>query len=121
MRISDWSSDVCSSDLLVRTKGWGLALRLDQDLGAVKFVSITPRRKSLHEFNLDSDTGPLRQGGSLYQSYVRNWKQEFQLTNQSDGNLDWVLGLRSEEHTSELQSVLRNSYAAFCFQKKNNH
>src|SRR3546814_136184 len=84
---------VSDIEQLVRTKGWGLALRLDQDLGAVKFVSITSRRKSLHEFNLDSDTGPLRQGGSLYQSYVRNWTQEFQLTNQSDGNLDWVLGL----------------------------
>src|SRR3546814_6645387 len=28
---------------------------------------------------------------------------------------------RSEEHTSELQSLMRNSYAAFCLKKKNNH
>src|SRR3546814_7653447 len=30
-------------------------------------------------------------------------------------------GLRSEEHTSELQSLMRNSYAVFCLQKKNTH
>src|SRR3546814_8802623 len=29
-----------------------------------------------------------------------------------------LLGLRSEEHTSELQSIMRNSYAVFCFKKK---
>src|SRR3546814_8745592 len=29
-------------------------------------------------------------------------------------------GLRSEEHTSELQSLMRNSYAVFCLKKKNN-
>src|SRR3546814_9637089 len=29
------------------------------------------------------------------------------------------LGLRSEEHTSELQSLMRNSYAVFCLKKKN--
>src|SRR3546814_4729865 len=30
-------------------------------------------------------------------------------------------GLRSEEHTSELQSLMRISYAVFCLKKKNNH
>src|SRR3546814_10323729 len=32
-----------------------------------------------------------------------------------------VAGKRSEEHTSELQSLMRNSYAVFCLQKKNIH
>src|SRR3546814_9374862 len=31
------------------------------------------------------------------------------------------LGLRSEEHTSELQSLMRISYAVFCLKKKNTH
>src|SRR3546814_8226225 len=31
------------------------------------------------------------------------------------------LGMRSEEHTSELQSLMRTSYAVFCLKKKNNH
>src|SRR3546814_2507527 len=34
------------------------------------------------------------------------------------GSRDW--GFRSEEHTSELQSLMRSSYAVFCLQKKNN-
>src|SRR3546814_6502035 len=35
---------------------------------------------------------------------------------------DWSLGkARSEEHTSELQSLMRNSYAVFCLQKKTTH
>src|SRR3546814_4214435 len=34
-------------------------------------------------------------------------------SNQESGN-------RSEEHTSELQSIMRNSYAVFCLKKKNN-
>src|SRR3546814_1977657 len=38
-----------------------------------------------------------------------------------DGRNDWRSwrGLRSEEHTSELQSLMRNSYAVFCLNKKN--
>src|SRR3546814_4876887 len=32
----------------------------------------------------------------------------------------WALGLRSEEHTSELQSLMRISYAVFCLKKKKN-
>src|SRR3546814_8833858 len=35
-------------------------------------------------------------------------------------NDDLVIGLRSEEHTSELQSLMRISYAVFCLKKKNN-
>src|SRR3546814_1884357 len=37
------------------------------------------------------------------------------LTDVSVANVDW----RSEEHTSELQSLLRSSYAVFCLKKKN--
>src|SRR3546814_3442360 len=36
------------------------------------------------------------------------------------GEGDEVLGARSEEHTSELQSLMRNSYAVFCLKKKTN-
>lgn len=84
---------VANLEQLVRTKGWGAALRIDQDLGGVKLTSITSRRKSLPFFQLDSDTGPQNLGGSIYDSYVRNWSQEFQLTNREKGNFDWVAGL----------------------------
>src|SRR3546814_7984729 len=33
---------------------------------------------------------------------------------------DAATTMRSEEHTSELQSLMRNSYAVFCLKKKNN-
>src|SRR3546814_5178189 len=35
-----------------------------------------------------------------------------------DGQAGWIRDLRSEEHTSELQSLMRNSYAVFCLKKK---
>src|SRR3546814_2442152 len=35
-------------------------------------------------------------------------------------NINMGLDARSEEHTSELQSLMRNSYAVFCLKKKNN-
>src|SRR3546814_1003524 len=36
------------------------------------------------------------------------------------GGKSWARGCRSEEHTSELQSLMRISYAVFCLKKKNN-
>src|SRR3546814_4504319 len=45
---------------------------------------------------------------------------EAAIETQLDGQLYTVLGKgRSEEHTSELQSLMRNSYAVFCLKKKN--
>src|SRR3546814_10797526 len=37
------------------------------------------------------------------------------------GRMPWVTNLRSEEHTSELQSLMRISYAVFCLKKKQQH
>src|SRR3546814_6263844 len=78
MRISDWSSDVCSSDLLLAS------------LPAPK--------------NVDKLVGE----GAKASGFQRG--------------LQGVLrGIRSEEHTSELQSLMRISYAVFCLKKKNKH
>src|SRR3546814_4531571 len=41
--------------------------------------------------------------------------------NQSIRGTDQVNAIRSEEHTSELQSLMRNSYDVFCLKKKNKH
>src|SRR3546814_8448014 len=40
---------------------------------------------------------------------------------QNSGLFDYMLPLRSEEHTSELQSLMRTSYAVFCLKNKNHH
>src|SRR3546814_6726446 len=99
MRISDWSSDVCSSDLLHR------------------LVEIC--RPFLPEsLALDGDPpGPVpRQAG--------DGAQHRRLAGAGFADQAEALaaahrqGQRSEEHTSELQSLMRISYAVFCLQKK---
>src|SRR3546814_5033559 len=94
MRISDWSSDVCSSDLhaehVVGHQHLAVALRrsTDADRRAVDLVRDFDRDRFEHAFDDD------RKGASLRHRD------------------------RSEEHTSELQSLMRISYAVFCLKKK---
>src|SRR3546814_3164922 len=99
MRISDWSSDVCSSDLVVCGKA---------------FV-IQP--KPFH------DAGPkiLQHHIRLQTQFARNGLAAIGLHVQSDRSfvaVGGIVGQRSEEHTSELQSLMRISYAVFCLKKK---
>src|SRR3546814_8409281 len=119
MRISDWSSDVCSSDLLgILHLALGIAL-----IDALPF-SLTvrllaqrlgrdPHRKPFLEFDcqliavsamldLFAVHGPLK-------DLWRQIHDAAQLDREPD---------RSEEHTSELQSLMRISYAVFCLKKK---
>src|SRR3546814_1916260 len=53
------------------------------------------------------------------------WSKELAERHVKASGLDWTIirppaiyGPRSEEHTSELQSLMRNSYAVFCLKKK---
>src|SRR3546814_5523632 len=110
MHISDWSSDVCSSDLFTfdgDTPGDARqAIRLHGDI-------VVSNPDMLHQAILPHHT---------------KWAQFFE-------NLRYVVidevhtyrgvfgshvanVLRSEEHTSELQSLMRISYAVFCLKKK---
>src|SRR3546814_1291339 len=90
MRISDWSSDVCSSDLR-RCDDGSTSAPSHQPIGGAgtvaKFIKL-----------------PLN---SLY-SRIRS---------RTRGRWCWCW-CRSEEHTSELQSLMRISYAVFCLKKK---
>src|SRR3546814_2048580 len=112
MRISDWSSDVCSSDLPAADGD-----RLDRG-DAVDAV---------HEVEEVDEPQPGERGG---QSIGRRRQQalEHQVRRierpetQADGShlhAEAQAGRRSEEHTSELQSLMRISYAVFCLKKKN--
>src|SRR3546814_9121964 len=96
MRISDWSSDVCSSDLI----GAGIDL---WHLFSLFFVNPgSPARVQLALAGIH-DPGGLG---------TRAVMEIF-------GALGGVLvAWRSEEHTSELQSLMRLSYAVFCLKKK---
>src|SRR3546814_5785390 len=111
MRISDWSSDVCSSDLLhVHLRG-GDAIALqpcgienDPDFA----VDATASHDRCDAFYLEKALDDLVVDipGQLLQRHI--------------GGGDGEIGYRSEEHTSELQSLMRISYAVFCLKKKTN-
>src|SRR3546814_1635360 len=86
MRISDWSSDVCSSDLDSSRRQRGLALPGE-------------RRCAPDADRGDRDAGRAASGVG-------------------QGRQCPPACRRSEEHTSELQSLMRISYAVFCWKKK---
>src|SRR3546814_8113999 len=103
MRISDWSSDVCSSDL----RRWSL--------GAGTAPGDRPRaRPELFSFR--------HHGGAAQLSAV-SARRDGKARGSSAGAEAWPgrgcqARQRSEEHTSELQSLMRISYAVFCLKKK---
>src|SRR3546814_1312672 len=101
MRISGWSSDVCSSDL--RLVEVGVA---DQRTGDDDFLA---RCRALYGC-------VLRIGRSRNQGDAHHERRSAQLKLGIMGFLHSAV--RSEEHTSELQSLMRISYAVFCLKKK---
>src|SRR3546814_3242888 len=121
MRISDWSSDVCSSDLLLR-KQEGAAL-IRHGFGAVRQNAVD--RERLGDRFLPDIADPF---GKLVR-HAQLFRREGDLDAAvGDDLIRHVLTIdsaklragldRSEEHTSELQSLMRNSYAVFCLKKK---
>src|SRR3546814_2504597 len=93
MRISDWSSDVCSSDLPCVTSSAQTAV--------LRVVTLAPPTEK---------NAPSLRVVTLFAT-----KESFYSTNSYPG---LVASTRSEEHTSELQSLMRISYAVFCLKKK---
>src|SRR3546814_7671046 len=122
MRISDWSSVVCSSDLL------GSAVWL-QGLGKPQRPSQRGSQFALAHGGLPADDGGHRPAGHAHAGERRPAAFRFQ-----PAFLDCLFPLqvdqreigiiaerdpaRSEEHTSELQSLMRISYAVFCLKQK---
>src|SRR3546814_5895630 len=111
MRISDWSSDVCSSDLI---------------------PSISPASAADIRF----DRLPASSAFSPSLAIIGRWfgasppvtaiwiAIELKLANPQSAKVaiaTAAIDMRSEEHTSELQSLMRTSYAAFCLKKKKTH
>src|SRR3546814_7943406 len=140
MRISDWSSDVCSSDLAQLTARFDYA-----------FVSSRSENNLypalMHDRVIE---GPFSIGGIPIQPFEQQHGPDFSLGfrvgdigySTDASALDdrafailagvklWVVDClrdephpthRSEEHTSELQSLMRISYAVFCLKKTNKH
>src|SRR3546814_3818536 len=110
MRISDWSSDVCSSDLFDVRRPTELADRLDpiECIATLyQFLCIACKRTGITRNISNLWHHRLRQRGRLVAG-TRTRRIEHHR-----------LEPRSEEHTSELQSLMRISYAVFCLKKKN--
>src|SRR3546814_1819325 len=105
MRISDWSSDVCSSDLQILRALAGIEQRCLADrlgLGGVGMIEVIG-------LVLELLVHRLRQHDHLFEPPHRG---------PQIGALGVDRGIRSEEHTSELQSLMRISYAVFCLKNK---
>src|SRR3546814_2968942 len=113
MRISDWSSDVCSSDLVSRLQRQILAGRDNSAFGESGACDRHILRQNLRRFSKDRQRQMmLAQDEAIGLQIVHRFDQML------------LLAKRSEEHTSELQSLMRISYAVFCLKKQtynNNH
>src|SRR3546814_10901245 len=135
MRLSDWSSDACSSDLLERetvdaplhdiidfseipnavlqgTDGY----RLEEEENGTTIVVVKRQGQVADKANVDT------QENALARRDFRDLAREHAGLDVAALQLSIGIGVgftndrvvRSEEHTSELQSLMRNTYAVFC-------
>src|SRR3546814_5584142 len=104
MRISEWSSDVCSSDLQRRAHATIIA------------TAVSNPFLWMSRYNCTQKLGSVIGGGTGLGQSDTNTKLSRRIAlisrPRSGGEI------RSEEHTSELQSLMRISYAVFCLKKK---
>src|SRR3546814_10753525 len=100
MRISDWSSDVCSSDLPFTRRQAAPLVHEEQNGHSI------PARDRSNEYSGICEAFPAAQPRPEDEQGARRDIGEVQIQK------------RSEEHTSELQSLMRISYAVFCLKKK---
>src|SRR3546814_6338036 len=131
MRISDWSSDVCSSDLIEfngrSLLGWQVAALVANGIQDIVVVTgFRTERVEDHALELYRDTGarvrtlfnPFFQvADNLGTCWIARGEmdRDFIILNGDTIVSDEVVDrlIRSEEHTSELPSLMRISYAAF--------
>src|SRR3546814_6657617 len=122
MRISDWSSDVCSSDL--PDDGAAVPL-LDLAEAAVRAPHDLERRNHRRRRRQGGEGSRLSRGaGGRVGHPPRRRHRGEPATDGRRPRLELALRsrtVRSEEHTSELQSLMRNSYTVFCLKKKTIH
>src|SRR3546814_4162592 len=103
MRISDWSSDVCSSDLVyIERRMTPLNLYLMRCSDQALDVAIQRYGDAIRELAAAN----IFPGDMLFKNF---------------GVTRLGRVVRSEEHTSELQSLMRISYAVFCLNKTTKH
>src|SRR3546814_7555574 len=119
MRIGDWSSDVCSSDLARLAEvdlGVDHAGQHDEPLGIERLVG----RSRIERADVgNAAVGHRHVGGNHSGGREHVSARDDEIPVLAHALLPRQLSvLRSEEHTSELQSLMRISYAVFCLKKK---
>src|SRR3546814_6308091 len=147
MRISDWSSDVCSSVLREggiareelhlegRVREFApvahveIALQAVGDVGDRALQIIAPGYRSGQPGDVARIVGPalrlddrsrdrLRRLGIFRHPVGSHGEALFGMVHPHLAGRHGGIAKRSEEHTSELQSLMRTSYAVFCLKKK---
>src|SRR3546814_7390842 len=108
MRISDWSSDVCSSDL-----GPGTRANIDEftETTSLAIVEVGGAVRGKAIIVLNPAEPPLIMRDTVYCLTAPAEPEKIVQAVET-------MVSRSEEHTSELQSLMRISYAVFCLKKK---
>src|SRR3546814_6578490 len=122
MRISDWSSDVCSSDLRLDKEALHVCIAATRTVAGNEKPNASLSHAPLRR------TARLRRGGEgppvgLGSPQARPWQPAVRGPARSswhhpDRGRRRFGSVRSEEHTSELQSLMRISYDVFCLKKK---
>src|SRR3546814_3085143 len=108
MRISDWSSDVCSSD----SRPWKLrAKNLIERWRRKMNKPVKAQLGVLSRLIASQPKAPNPTGDSRVLTPENP---------ETEPIIESIVRQRSEEHTSELQSLMRISYAVFCLKKKKN-
>src|SRR3546814_5930573 len=122
MRISDWSSDVCSSDLRA-FGGQRLFARPDHALPEITHVYIgiaAPKGTQSVEARSGQRLRFFGGRAQLHEATGQAFEQHLIRIAQIMIDRRFADPARSEEHTSELQSLMRISYAVFCLITKKN-
>src|SRR3546814_9346420 len=109
MRISDWSSDVCSSDLwrLICAPIFVRRATVAHEVAHLAHMDHSPAFHARHADIYGGDPVPARQ-------WLREHGAMLHRIGASKGDVD----TRSEEYTSELQSLMRTSYVDLCLKNK---
>src|SRR3546814_8248846 len=132
MRISDWSSDVCSSDLIIVRQDLGRRLKRILRFLHISFprhhadLGLASHHRSAFQIAKTEEEQIGRHSGSGGECHLclaaaklpagldRHVADGKLIRRNNGGQIEG----RSEEHTSEPQSLMRTSYAVFCLKKK---
>src|SRR3546814_1273510 len=116
MRISDWSSDVCSSDLATH-----LVMENPDSQPRKRLIAGAPVRRTARHVRVCATQYDQRRIAN-FDEFAEQIEYFASTAASYDSHLllfpEYVSAQRSEEHTSELQSLMRISYAVFCLKKK---